>query len=104
MSVDDQLTVSVRISLKPTREGGRKTGIAAGYRSSWICPWDGELHDAPLITVTPPEIQPGGEGEGEIVPLVPELWDAQVKPGDELVMSEGPRPVGHAVVVRVTRR
>jgi hypothetical protein len=104
INVDEQLTLSVKISLRATHDGGRRTGIAAGYRSSWTCPWHGELLDAPLITLTPPEIQPGGEGEGEIEPLAPQLWDGRVKPGDELVMSEGPPPVGQAVVVRVTRR
>jgi hypothetical protein len=47
------------------------------------------------------ELPPGGAGLVRIVPLRSEFW-ADVRPGHELAVKEGPRVVGYARILEVT--
>src|SRR5580704_12934697 len=94
--------IGVRLRLRATADGGRKTGIVQGYRASWrrVQPAEGPItmHDALVVTIECGSIQPGEEADATILPLHPEYWDG-VTTGSTLEMWEGRRLVGVATVL-----
>ena len=96
--------IHLRVSLRllPTTEGGRASGIAIGYRSSWAFDTgrgdNTEMHDAPIVEMDPPSIAPGEAAVATIRPIAPQYWFV-LPVGAQLAMREGPRTVGSAVVI-----
>lgn len=95
--------VRVRLGLVPTEDGGRRSHIFSGYRSSWH--W-GERndeglavhHDAPVTFEGSDRLALGTEATARLYPLFPEYWSA-VKPGQRIEMREGARVVGIATII-----
>jgi translation elongation factor EF-Tu-like GTPase len=93
----------VRLRLLTQGEGGRRSGVADGYRFSWN--WDETteegalvIHDGPLLVEDGEGLEPGQEAVVRIHPIFPEFW-IEVRPGTEITMREGSRIVGRAEVL-----
>lgn len=94
--------IRARLRLLTTEEGGRRTPISTGYRSSWAFPpgVHDQRHDGPLVLEDAETLAVGDEADVRIHPLVPHLWPL-VAPGLRLEMFEGARLVGEATVLAV---
>jgi hypothetical protein len=97
----------VDLALHATAAGGRRNGIEAGYRPNWDNGdrlEDGRVHfhDASIVALETPRLEPGARTTAELIPHFSEFWD-HVLVGTGLRMCEGPREVGSAIVRQVTR-
>lgn len=97
--------IEARLTLLRTEAGGRRSPVFTDYRPSWSIgnraeSGEVELNDARVTVEDAQSIAPGETGVVRLHPLVPESWRA-VRVDDELVMHEGCRVLGRAVVVRV---
>ncbi|MGO4249452.1 hypothetical protein AB4Y87_19740 [Paenarthrobacter sp. RAF54_2] len=113
--MDPTTTWALGIDLLLLREGGRQSPLLGGhavenrfkYRPNWGLPgWPvGEQTAAPVLGFSKENIQLGESARAVIVPLfldsVP-AW-AEVRPGDELRMYEGPRICGMGTVLWIER-
>ena len=93
----------VQLRLLTAAEGGRRSGIADGYRASWTFEAERQteplvVHDAPLLIEGGPQLSTGAAAVVRIHPLHPEFW-TRVEAGHRMTMREGTRIVGEAVVV-----
>jgi hypothetical protein len=83
--------IEARLTLRPTADGGRRTGIRAGYRAHWwVYHPNGECthHDGPLDLLDRERLEPGETASIRILPIAPEFWrDLEV--GSRLEMWEG---------------
>jgi hypothetical protein len=96
----------VQLRLLPAEMGGRRGPIFNDYRPSWDLKntWHGEptINDGRVILDGNAELARGADGPAIIEPLAEEFWGA-VDVGAVLPMQEGPRIVGYATVLEVTR-
>ena len=93
--------VRVRLTLVSTRDGGRRTPIASGYRSCWDVSREEDqtlLTDAPLLLEGGGRLDPGQSAIARLHPLFREDWSG-LRPGKVLGMFEGSRRVGVATVL-----
>lgn len=101
----EQGFVEARLTLLSTEAGGRLGPLFTNYRPSWNIGnrterGTAELNDARITVEDAESLLPGQTGLVRLHPLVPQSWQA-VRVNDQLVMHEGSRVLGHAVVVRV---
>ena len=97
--------VRAEVTLLTTAEGGRRSGVSSGYRSSWHF---GErnsdnlmvMHDAPLELEIGAHLELGATALVRLYPLHPEYWGS-IQPGTEVTMYEGTRQVGRAKIIEV---
>jgi hypothetical protein len=101
-----QLTFSVRLRLIAAQDGGKRSPIRSDYRPDWDlgASWEGKptLNGGRVFLHVRQEIAPGEEGLASIEPLAPEFWNG-VQIGAVLPMHEGPRVVGYATVIAVSK-
>lgn len=90
------------LTMRPAADGGRHIPIRSGYRPNWWLLIGGERINAggTVELVDTDELAPGAAARIRIYPFLPETWEA-VTVGTPLEVSEGPTPVGGAVVTRV---
>lgn len=101
---DDDGFVKVRLTVLSEAEGGRRGPFFQDYRPDWdIASPEGGINGAPVLIDDADQVAPGGEAVVRLLPISPELW-RHVRPGMEIKMHEGPRVVGHAVVLEVRLR
>jgi hypothetical protein len=89
-------------------DGGTASTITTGYCPNWnigrrVESGEVELNSAYISIECGPSIAAGGTGLVRLHPLKSELW-THVLPGAELIMHEGARVVGKAIVQRVALR
>ncbi|SKB10100.1 hypothetical protein [Aeromicrobium choanae] len=94
--------IRARLRLLTTEQGGRQGAIHSGYRSCWGFPLalHADMHDGPLLIERREILDPGEVAIVCLHPLFPEFWP-EVSEGLPLVMFEGSRKVGEAVVIEV---
>jgi len=81
-------------------EGARKTAFKTGYRPDWKSERKPELNGAQvLLSRRVLEVPPGGESEVLLQPLVPDLWQVEVR--DVLLGFEGFKQTVEGVVLEV---
>jgi hypothetical protein len=101
--------IEADICLLTPEEGGRRTGIASGYRCNCRLWRAGEhessYHDAtvfildvPILDV--PEILPGSSARARLQPHYPDEW-ADLAVGSDFELCEGPRVIGRATVTEL---
>lgn len=91
--------IEARVTLVPTEAGGRRAGIADGYRCNCRIPGhsEGEFFDATFHIQGTAVLGPGATGELRIQPHHPDDWRS-VEVGSVIEMCEGPRLIGRAIV------
>ena len=105
--------IDADLTVLTAAQGGRKYGIATGYRPNWdigLRTPSGEVSYADAAVSIDGEplgpewgerrIEPGERGSVRLYPLAPEFW-YRLLPGQEIRMCEGSRVVGHGVVREV---
>ena len=83
--------IEARLTLHRSADGGRRTGIAPGYRAHWwVYHLDGECthNDGPVDLVDVEHLAPGETGRVRILPIAPEFWQ-DLEVGSKLEMWEG---------------
>ncbi len=97
----------IQLRMTTPQEGGRTRGLGPlgeavfGYRPNWgFGPLDHprEQAGAPVLCWDRDHIAPGETVRAVIVPMAPTVWES-VHAGDELVMYEGARVCGWALVL-----
>jgi len=96
------IRVPVRVSMLPTSEGGRRSPVRSGFRP--LCHF-GSASAQPVglceLELTGREqLEPGGSAEGvlQFDVVHRDLLRELVKPGVSIMLGDGPRIVGRAVV------
>lgn len=91
--------IKARVTLVPTEAGGRRSGIASGYRCNCRVPGQPKdtYFDATFEICGAEVVKPGETGESRVQPHHPDEWAAVVV-GTVIEMCEGPRLIGHAIV------
>lgn len=91
--------IRARVTLVSTEAGGRRAGIATGYRCNCRVPGDSEdsYFDATFNIDGVDVLEPGDTGDSRIQPHHPDDW-VGVEIGTVIDMCEGPRLIGRAVV------
>jgi hypothetical protein len=84
------------LTLRPTSEGGRATGLRSGIRPHVRL--GGELFDAQVDLLGPAELSPGERALVGVTFLSPDLVHAQVRIGDVYPVLEGTREIGKLTV------
>ena len=92
------------VHLLTTAEGGRRSGIASGYRCTCFIGHiqDGKptYNDAAFYFSDQTILHPGGTARARVRPLIPDSW-SHLAVGDRFELSEGPRVIGRAVIVEL---
>jgi hypothetical protein len=103
--VTESSRIRVRLRLTPTEDGGLAAPVASG--SMFQCDLGDrfpngmpDFHAAILVNLRPDPLSPGDDGDGDLDPLDPDLWDG-VDAGDTLGLNTGSFGpcVGSALVV-----
>jgi translation elongation factor EF-Tu-like GTPase len=96
--------IEADICLLTPEEGGRRTGIASGYRCNCRLWRAGEhktsYHDATVFILDVPEILPGSSARARLQPHYPDVW-ADLAVGSDFGLCEGPRVIGRATVTEL---
>jgi hypothetical protein len=100
--------VEARLMRRAVGDGGTASTITTGYCPNWnigrrVESGEVELNSAYISIECGPSIAAGGAGLVRLHPWQSELW-THVLPGAELIMHEGARVVGKAIVQRVALR
>lgn len=98
------LPVKAKIKLKETDEGGRKTGIASGYRSDHVFEYgnDGKVNQAfmgDIIFENQSTIEPGEEKIVTVRFLLNQPIEKYLNKGQVWWIHEGPNLVGSAEIL-----
>lgn len=88
----------VSVELLTAEVGGRRRGIASGYRPAWRSDRKPDWNDAALVLDTDRPLRPGDVAEAWLLPGSPHLWAGLILPGDVLEGAEGSRAVARATV------
>jgi len=106
MQNNDLIIVTARISMKKTEEGGRKSGIASGYRPNHVFEMPEDLK---WLTAFPGDIRLDDQesiepGETKIVTVrfirMPPM-EKYMKVGQKWFINEGPTTVGFGEILEV---
>lgn len=93
---DEHGYVLVRLTLTRTKDGGRRTPVASGYRACWDISRAGDhslLTDAPLLIEGAEWLKPGKSAITRLHPLFREYWTDLAR-NRRLGKFEGSRRVG----------
>lgn len=91
--------ILARFTLISTREGGRQTSIANGYRPAFYIR-DFQT-DGAVFLMDRTELSPGESCDVRIKLLHPEHFGVLLKTGAELVVKEGLKAVGRVVILKM---
>ena len=91
------MRLRVRLTLLGPDVGGRRRGVATGYRCQWRSAGKPEWNDAAVELDR--RIEPGESCDAWLLVGVPQRWADSVAVGDVLEGGEGPRVVATAQVL-----
>ncbi|MDQ8011808.1 MAG: hypothetical protein REI96_05135 [Flavobacterium nitrogenifigens] len=101
---NELLSVKAKIKLKETSEGGRRTGIASGYRPNHVFEYtnDGKINQTfmgDIIFENPTIIEPGEEKVVAVRFLLNQPIEKYLNKGQVWWIHEGPNLVGTAKIL-----
>jgi elongation factor Tu len=92
--------IEAEITFLSTENGGRRSAAKSGYRPTHDFGLD-TLNDAAHEYIGMESVSPGQSARANLWLLVPEYQNGRLYPGFKFTVKEGPRIVGHGVVVAV---
>ena len=91
--------IEAEVTLLPTQDGGRSTGVTSGYRPQFY--YDGHHWDAIHTYPDSDVVNPGETARAYLYLISPQYHVGKLRPGKPFLLYEGRKLIGYGVVTRI---